>query len=208
MDFKKGSNIISSDGETVGSLKRVVLDPQSKKAGYLVIERGLLFTEDKLVPMDFVEKVTDEGVVLHEPKEALDKLNKFEVTEYIPLDSSGDDVEAYYWYPPLSGMNMGGGYPLFPQPAFIEHTESNIPENYVALKEGARVMSADDKEIGNITRIITDPANRRVTHLVISRGMLQEDKLVPAQWITDVSEDEVRLSIEARVAERLARFEA
>lgn len=207
MEFKKGSNILTSEGETAGTLKRVVLDPRSKKVAFLVIERGLLFTEDKLVPMDFVEKVNEAGVILHESKKAIEKLNKFEETHYVPLGGSGEDPDAYYWYPPLSGVTMGA-YPLFPQPVYIEKTESNIPENYIALKEGARIITADGKHIGNIERIITDMKSDRVTHLVISSGLLlKEEKVVPAHWIRDVSEDEVHLSIDAAFADKLVHFE-
>jgi uncharacterized protein YrrD len=99
-------------------------------------------------------------------------------------------------------MNMGG-YPLFPQPVYIEHTVTNIPENYVALKQGAKIITSDDQHVGNIERIITDMKNDRVTHLVISKGtLLKEEKVVPAHWISDVSEDEVHLSIDSDFVER------
>jgi hypothetical protein len=172
-----------------------------------VIERGLLFTEDKLVPMDFVKSMDDQGVHLSQPKEALDKLNQFEETHYLPLDRTGQDIDAYYWYPPLSGINMGG-YPLFPQPVYIEHKETNVPENYVALRQGARVISSDGEHIGNIERFLLTQKNDQVTHLVISSGiLLKEEKLVPAHWIRDASEEEVHLSVEAAFVDRLAKYQ-
>lgn len=206
MEFKRGAEVVSSEGESVGKLSRVVLDPRTRKVGYLIVERGVLFTEDKVVPMDFVEKVSEDKVHLNTSKEGLDRLDTFDETHYVPLDPAGDTVQAYYWYPPLSGATMGG-YPLFPQPVFIERTERQFPENYVALKEGARVVTEDGEHIGNIERIITDSKTDRATHLVLSGGLLKERRLIPTHWIRDVSEDEVRLSVEPGFLERLPLYE-
>jgi uncharacterized protein YrrD len=207
MEFKQGAEVLSSDGQTVGTLKRVVLDPKTKKVAYLVVEKGFLFTEDKVIPIDFIKKVTEKSIELKADKSKLDKLNKFEETHYVPIDRDTDEPEAFFWYPPLSGMNMGG-YPLFPQPVYIEKTARNIPQNYVPLKEGARVITEDGKHIGNVERVIMDEKSERATHLVISSGvLLKEKKLVPTHWLSDVSEDEVHLSVESGFLERLPEFE-
>lgn len=198
--------MLSSDDETVGKLSRVVLDPRTRKVGYLIVERGTFFTEDKVVPMDIVEGVTEDQVRLKVNKEGLDHLDTFDETHYVPLDPAGEQVEADYWYPPLSGATMGG-YPLFPQPVFIERTERQFPENYVALKEGARVVTEDGEHIGNIERVITDTKTDRATHLVLSGGLLKDKRLVPTHWIKDVSEEEVRLSVEPGFLERLPRYD-
>jgi uncharacterized protein YrrD len=208
MEFKQGAEVVSSEGETIGALRRVMLDPRTKKVAFLVVERGFFFSEDKVVPLDFVEKVTEDRVLLHESKQNLKELNTFEETHFVPLDPEGENVvQAYYWYPPLSGANMGG-YSLFPQPVYIEKTERNIPENYVALREGARVIAVDGDHVGNIERIITDTRTNRATHLVISSGLLsREKKLIPAHWLGDVSDDEVHLSVESTFLDRLPEFQ-
>jgi sporulation protein YlmC with PRC-barrel domain len=157
--------------------------------------------------MDFVEKVSDDQVILHEPKAALDELNEFEETHYLPLDENGEGLNAYYWNPPLAGLNTGP-YPVFPHPVYIVKTTSNIPENYVALKEGARVITEDGEHAGNLERVITDTKTDQATHIVISSGfLLKENKLVPAHWIKDVTEDEVKLSIESGLLDRLVEYE-
>lgn len=208
MEFKQGSEVVSSDGERVGTVKWVVLDPISKKVGYLVVEKGLLFTQDKIIPVDFVESVEENRILLHETRDALGKLNDFEVTHYVPVSDDPDNVEAYYWYPPLSGVNMGG-YPLFPQPLYIEHTERNIPENYVALKEGARVIAEDGQDLGIVERVIADTKTDRATHFVISSGgLLKQRKLIPIHWVKDVSEEEIHLAVDSGFLERLPEFEA
>lgn len=207
MDLKRNSNVVTCDGHKAGTLRRVVLDPATKKVSALVIERGLLFTEDRLVPMDQVERVEDDQVVLKSSREGLDQLKVFEVTRYIPLNEDGEQLNAYYWNPPVQGLT-DSPYPLFPHPVYVESTRSNIPENSVALKEGAHIITGDGKHAGDLERVITDPATDQVTHLVVSGGFLSTArKLVPAYWIKDVMEDEIHLSVESGLFDRTVEFQ-
>ncbi len=206
MELKKNSTVVSSDGEKMGTLRRVVLNPQTKKVAYLVVERGLLFTEDKLVSIDSVGEESDGQVILKVPLDELKDLPNFKEVSYIPLDATRDEVDAYYWYPPISIVNPDA-YPYFPQPIYKKETSLGIPKDYVALKEGAKVVGEDDKEVGKVERIITDPDTERATHLVVSRGLLGTDrKVVPTHWIVDVTEDKVTLSIEGKLFDQLIDF--
>ncbi len=207
MEFKRNSKVVASDGETVGTLRRVVIDPGTKELASLVIERGLLFTEDRLVPMDLVERVEEDRVVLKSSKKALENLNEFEETRYIPLNEDGEQLRAYYWNPPVHGLT-DSPYPVYPHPIYVESTRPNIPENYVALKEGARVVTEDGKHAGNLERVLTDPKTDQVTHLVVSGGFLSgEKKLLPAYWIQSLDEDEIHLSVESRLFDKLVEYE-
>lgn len=77
----------------------------------------------------------------------------------------------------------------------------------VALKEDAKVIASDGEHFGDIERIITDAKNEVATHLVVSSGLLRKEKrLVPTYWITDVSEDEVQLSVDSHDLDRLPDF--
>ena len=206
MEIKRGSDVVSGEGETVGKLRRVVIDPATKEVAFLVIERGLIFTVDKILPLDFVKDVQDGRVVLSSSREGLDKLDTFEEVQYIPRNEEGEQLEAYYWYPPLHGLSMAP-YPVYPHPVYIESSGPNFPENFVALKEGARVMTEDGKHAGNLERIIVDPDTNQATHIVVSSGFLtKESKLLPAYWIKDVSEDEVHLTVESGLFDKLVEY--
>ncbi len=207
MEFKRGSSVVSSDGVKMGKLERVVIDPATKKVASLVIERGLLFPEDKLVPVDLVERGDDRQVILKSDRHALEDLNVFEETHYLPLNEEGEELEAYYWYPPVQGLT-DSPYPVLPYPVYVESRRQNIPENYVALREGAHVMDEDGKHVGNLEQVITDPKTEQATHLVVSSGFLsREKKLLPAYWIKDVSENKIFLTVASRLFDRLVDFE-
>jgi len=69
------------------------------------------------------------------------------------------------------------------------------------------VISSDGQTIGTLDRVITDPKNDCVTHLVISSGLwIKKRKLIPVYWLGDVFEDQIHLSVGARLLCCLIEF--
>lgn len=69
-------------------------------------------------------------------------------------------------------------------------------------------MTADAEHVGNVERLFVDPSSNKVTHFVISQGVLFKDrKLVPAHWVRSVDEDQVRLSVTSGLLEQLPSYE-
>ena len=207
MIFKQGVDVFSSDEEKVGTLDRVVMDPKTKEVTHIIVREGFLFAEDKVVPMDLIGSVTDERITLQGSKEHLDELPDYEETHYVPSDAAvDDDMDTLYWNPPMDEWGGYGRYAFYPQSQYLRRTEKNIPDGMVALAEGAKVLAEDGTQVGNIETLITDP-NERVTHLVISSGLLmKERKIIPSHWLSAVAEDEVHLSVHARLLERLPEY--
>ncbi len=212
MQFKGDSKVYTANGEDVGHISRVVLNPKTKEVTHIVVEKGFLFAEDKVVPLDLIASATDERVTLKVNRDDLDDLPPYEETHYIPLDPLEARAAAYpadmampmYSYVPL-GM---GAVNYMPPPGYREETERHTPDNTVAVREGARVISADDKHVGNVERVFTDESKDRATYFVISQGLLLKTrKAVPTGWIAVVSEDEVTLNVGASVLEGLPEFQ-
>ncbi len=56
-------------------------------------------------------------------------------------------------------------------------------------------------------QVLTDPLTNRVTHLVLSSGLLlKEKKLIPALWIREVGEEEIHLTVGSRFLEKLREY--
>jgi uncharacterized protein YrrD len=217
MRLKKGDEVYSSQGEKLGNIERVVLDPESREVTHLVVGKGFLFKTNKIIAMDMLDPATEDKITLRNSKHGLDDFQDFEETHYVDLDRTEDpasgEAPASYWYPPinLAWWRAGGTdnpitYPAMP--VYVARTEQNIPEGTVALEEGAKVMSSDDKHIGNVEQVIIDPQDKRVTHFVVSEGTLFKDrKLIPVLWISRIGEKEVHLSSTANVLERLPAYQ-
>jgi hypothetical protein len=167
-----------------------------------------------VIPITLVDLEIEDRIVLKKiNQDILEDFPDFETTEYVPLGESDNpyqsEIEASYWYPPAHLGWTAGAYLGYPLPQFVLKTEQEIPEGTVALEEGAKVISRDGEHIGNIEEIITESEDHRVTHVVVSEGfLLKEHKLVPAVWVANVAEDEVHLSVDASLFERLPEFQA
>jgi uncharacterized protein YrrD len=218
MRLTKGADIYSSEGEKLGALDRVILDPETKEVTDIVISKGHLFTTNKVVSIDSIDQEIQDKITLRSPKQDLDDFLDFEETHYVDLDQTenptNDELPASYWYPPTnfawwrmgsSGMAM----PYYPAiPVYVPKTKQNIPEGTVALEEGAKVISRDGKHVGNIEQVIVDSQDNRVTHFVINEGVLfKERKLIPVTWISEIDEHEVHLSSASGVLDRLPGYQ-
>ncbi len=212
MQFKRDAKVYTSTGHEVGRVDRVVLDPKTKEVTHIVVRKGFLFTEDKLVPLNLIASANEDRVTLRPDASDLYALPPYEETHYIPLDEAESSAAAYppdlamplYWYVPY-GIGSPG---YIPPPMYRAETERNTPANTVAVKEGAKVFSADDKEVGSVERVFTDSTTDQATYIVVSQGaILKEKKSVPMSWVRTVTQDEVHLSVGASVLDNLREYQ-
>lgn len=217
IELKEGTSVFTSGGKEVGKINRFVLDPITNEVTHIVVQKGWLFTEDKVVPFDRVRTVTEDNVILNENIGAYNQLPPFEERHYIQVDQDPNaqvpghepayrGAPAYYWYPPYGHLGYpayGLGYPYLP-PTVVQQ---NIPANTVPLHEGVDVISSDDEHVGDVEHLLVDPDSNRATHFVISQGLLFKDrKLIPASWINSVKEDKVHLTMSSKMLERLPSY--
>jgi uncharacterized protein YrrD len=215
MQFKDGATVYTANGQNVGSIDRVVIDPGTDEVTHVVVRQGMLFTEDKVVPTEIIDTATAEEVRLRADVDNLEELPHFEETHYLSLDET--DRTTYpagyarpaYWYPPVGlGLGYYPSYYAYPARPYVVETERNIPEGAVGLKEGAKVVSADGETVGNVARVFTDDEMQQATHLLITEGWIfKEKKVVPIGWVKSMAEDEIRLTVNARRLERVPVYQ-
>jgi uncharacterized protein YrrD len=215
MELKEGTSVVTPNGDEVGRINRFVLDPATNELTHIVVQKGWLLPEDKVVPIAMISTATEDQVVLNQRIEDLDQLPPFEETHYIELNnedltptapSTSRFAPAYYWYPPSGYL----GYPAF-GPGYYGwpvETTRNIPADTVPLKEGANVMTSDGEHVGDVERLFVDSESNKVTHVLISEGLLfKERKLIPAHWLRSVEEDKVFLAVPSTLLERLPAYQ-
>jgi uncharacterized protein YrrD len=213
VQFREGTNVFTSEGQKVGEVDRVVIDPETKEVTHVVVQKGFLLTTDKVVPVSLIGAATEDRVTLREDAGDLEALPEFEVKYYVPIGEAEMHrklepgyVPSFYLYPPagVSWWNTPGGYPI---PPYVVETERHVPEGTVPLREGAEVVSIDGDHVGDVEAVLTDPEEDRATHLLISQGLLlKENKLVPTTWVSTVLEDEVHLMVGSDLLKRLAEY--
>lgn len=220
MQFKENARVYTAGGQDVGKIKRVVVDPKSKELTHLVVQKGFLFTDDKVIALDEIDTATEEKVVLKEGREDPDKFPDFEETHYVraderrkPTNPDAEDLGPLAWYYPMPGgawwSTRMGTQPGYQPPPYVRKTEVNIPEGTVPLEEGSKVFSIEGAHVGKVEKVYADEAEQRVTHLLVSKGLISKSqKLIPSMWVASVSEDAVRLSVDEQLIERLPDYES
>lgn len=216
MRIGQGAGVYTSEGEKIGEVERVVLDPRSNEVTHVVVEKGFLLTTDKVVPVSLIGPIVDDEVTLREDAGDLEQLPDFVEEEYVLLAderarvaAEGSEARPMYWYPPLAASWWSTGwFQGYALPVYVVRTDKHIPEGAVAIKEGTDVVTVDGEHVGDVEAVLTDAQTDRATHFVISQGLLlKERKLVPTPWISRVGPDAVHLAVDSDLVDGLPEYE-
>ena len=212
MRVERGAEVFTATGEKIGTVNRVVIDARTRDITDLVVERGTLFKDEKVIPIGLIDSDNEGHITLRETNQSVDDFLDYETTHYVPVEHAGapyENVEANYWYPPVNFQMQVPRAGLVSEvvPDQVPQTETSIPEGRIAITEGAQVVSADDQHVGNVEQVVTSSEGKTVTHFVIGKGfLLREHKLVPADWVSSMEAQEIRLSVESRLFDRLPDY--
>jgi len=205
--LQKKADVVTINGQPIGFIERVVLNPVTKVITDIVVSSGVLFNkEDKVIPIDLVAETTQDLIVLREEAGELKGFPPFEekrvVAEKINMDQPNIDMPRSVNY----GFPEVGPAPVqAPGDQFVTQLEQNIPQGTVAMKEGAKVITSEGKHVGNVECVYAEPSVGQITHLLVSYGVFnKEAKLVPIKWVMSMGEDEVYLRVPKDSIEELA----
>lgn len=71
---KEGAKVIAAEGEHVGNVERFLADPSAEEVTHLLISKGLLTKEKKLIPMEWVMSWSEDQVHLRVNKDSVEEL--------------------------------------------------------------------------------------------------------------------------------------
>jgi sporulation protein YlmC with PRC-barrel domain len=189
-----GATIRCRDG-AAGRLKYVVLDPEDNQVTHLIVERGRLLHRDIVVPVGWVERTSEDEIVLKATIAELDTLPDYDELDFVEPDVKFKPAGGYrsqdtrFWRHPSAvvGENIWI--------ARIEHL--GLHDGEVFLQHGLPVVTRDERPVGEVDRLDVEPASRRVTHLVVRQGWLwkRQARMVPIERVTQITEAGVRLNM-------------
>jgi uncharacterized protein YrrD len=198
VDFHIGAPIFDRSGQRLGSLKHVIVDPDTKEVAEIVLEQSGIMGRDVVVPLGAVNKAGRESVELALDKEQARALPDFILTKY--ETPPPDLVSAYPWATGAliaQGMAPVGAAAGLESIAFtpIVDTIEQIPPGDVDLSPGTEVWASDGK-IGSIRDVIVDEQTRRIRGFIIESGfLLHKDTEVSLDQVVQISEDRVTLKV-------------
>lgn len=182
-----GMPVEAEDGE-VGTVNKVVVDPEGREPAYLVIKQGTIMTRDVVVPVSLVRSVSQEKVILAMTQEALDDFPEYEVTVRKGRHPTPIPVGRPY---PVGTYTPDSTTP------FTVITQRSVPEDNIAVEKGMDVVDAAGEKVGQIQGLVAKPESRQVTHLVLRQPgpPRSRDRLLPVDLVEDVRSNAVHLRI-------------
>ncbi len=198
--LNEGVDVVSADGNDLGTVDRLVIDPSAREVSHIVVSKGRFFAEERVVPVEWIWRADGNQVRLSEDAD-LESLPAFESEHYLPVDA----VSTNRLYPTASGTPLVWGYPygaLAPgsmhgigrMPRTISRTTRNIPSGNVAVETGAEVRTADGTKVGVVAGVIVDE-DGRLTSFTVDGGWFKQDRVIPAHFVDRFDESEIRLAL-------------
>jgi hypothetical protein len=213
--FTMGNTVKCTDG-ACGRLWRVVVDPIALTLTHLVVEPGHQSQGGRLVPLYLVSS-TGPDIELSCSLAEFTALEDAEETHFLPgaRGTWGYGQEEMLSWPyyglgtgttevgmggvPLGGMSVGLG--LSSEAEMGTTTYDHVPAGEIQVRRGEHVQ-ATDGPIGRVQGLVIDPADHRVTHVLLDEGHLwgQKQVAIPIGSVTgvdsgvrlDLSKDQVR----------------
>jgi sporulation protein YlmC with PRC-barrel domain len=185
-----GEDVMGSDGEKLGTVAYVVVNPNDMHITDIVVSTGAILGRDVVVPTHDVDRVAEGSVYLTLDKEGLRACKDYVDVEYRqpPTD-----------WAPAAGMAYPAGAMLWPTSTYYPQAASvtvNAPKGTVGLSQGMEVVSSDGHKVGSIDALVVDPESGDVTEIVIKEGFIfTHDTGIPATRIATIEPDRVVLNL-------------
>ena len=209
-----GTKVVDTDGKAVGSLRHLVLDPQSREVMGFVVHHGILNRLDVVVPLSKVSAFGEEvRLALH--ADEIDDLQLFHAPHF--------QVMPDHWEMPLgfdqrdfflvaSGLGWAGGeLPLETTsptvsgtPRFTVDPAPAGDQEELDIAAGMHVYDNAGQRVGDVESVEFDQVSRKIIRITIKRGFLfHTEVVIPVSMIGTIS-DRIALNIDAETVKSLA----
>ena len=201
MRLELGTSVHSSEGDDVGALADVVIDPIEKRVTHLVVQPHK-HGDSRLVPIDQADSaVGRDEIVLRCTRDELNALPTVNEFSYLRLGDAAlvDDPD---WDVGVTNVlalpYYDGSYML--ETAIYEQnvgvTFDRIPKGEVEVRRTSSVLSSEGRYIGDVDGFIVDDGEH-ITHFVLEQGHLwgKREVTIPIAAVEKVETDTVTVSL-------------
>ncbi len=160
-----GDKVISSDGQKLGDVEHLVVDPAKRELTAFIVDKGL-FDRGRVCDLGYVDNVDGNQVVLKLDRDRRRTiLPEWVEQEFMQFNQSGgggrtfDNSTGGTWYHmgPAGGGVPSTGASSFFQPAIVGDVStqivSPIDESDIVIGKGTEVYSIDGYKLGQIEEI-------------------------------------------------------
>jgi len=202
MQIALGQTVLSSDGQKIGTIERVLLNPAGNFVEHFVVHRGISLSDDKVVERVAIERVDSTGVHLVIDAEAAKLLPRFEYS-FAPTDTNVNMPEVIpgpfqgmIFFPSLPTTQLDATYgQTFELERSEEQGDLERTPSDVVIGKGADVIAADGQRIGNVHEVAYDEGGM-LESVVVQTGLVRHHRLtIIAAQISEIGDEEIVLNV-------------
>lgn len=219
MRIDLGASVHSSDGENLGTVDRIVIDPETKAVQQFILQHGFLTQTHKIVDIDMVVGQEGDTVRLNQSADQVAKLPDYVQERFVQVPEH--DVDAipfiiptamgagsYLYGAPYMGRGYEGSqdsiFDAAPAVAPVIEEVSNVSEMDVMISEGTDVYSVDGDKVGSVNEVLLSP-DGQIQGFVVSSGLIfKKHYQIPIAWVDTTGDEQIRLNVGTAEAESTA----
>lgn len=199
LDLSIGAQVHCKDGH-FGKLVKIVVDPQTQQVTDLIVEKGLLLKEDRVLPVSTVDRVSEGAVHLNVYCREMP-----DYTAYREMTVKEPAPDAYVPTRTSMGGSEFGAMSEPTIPMIRRRIHQGISAGKTVIGKKTEVANLH-KPIGHIDHVVVDTSTGKIADLVVRRGLLSEYVVIPTARIEEVGEKDVLVSVDAEEVAQLPRY--
>jgi len=185
VNIELGSDIYGNDGEKLGVVDSLVIEPDNGAISSVIVRKGFFFPTDKILPANAVTSVDEQGVHVNVSKDDVEQLTEYMDTEYVWPPAGYYGSYGYMW-PATS---------VYTTDLMVDDEVEERHPGAIILSEGTLVVDNDNEELGRITEMATDDRGR-VVGIRVEQGFFRHhEHYIPAHLVDTADGTVVRLKV-------------
>jgi uncharacterized protein YrrD len=212
LEIREGTHLYTASKEDLGIVRQFVVNPSTKELTHVLVEKGVFFADDRVVPIEAIDHADEDGVVL------ADDIDPAAIPHFVREDYTMVDEETrthinappgFMWRYPTTYAGPFPIYPAHPMPPTgptRRAVRDTRMQKMLAESEliGGRtpVISMNGEKIGTVSEMHTDDEGE-LSHLTVDLGFLSDEKVLPAHWIESIDSIGVHLAVSNTAVESL-----
>jgi sporulation protein YlmC with PRC-barrel domain len=164
------ATVLTRDGEDVGSVRRAVVNPETKRVTDLVIGTGGLLGREVLLPCEEIDRASRDGeaVRLRLTRAEIELLPSYVPDDFV-VPPAGWAYTGAYGFGPYAGYVWPAAYAGYVPPAAWRR---GLPDHTAepSIAKGAAVLDRDRHDVGVVDEVLFERGTGRLQGFVLRVG--------------------------------------
>jgi osmotically-inducible protein OsmY len=204
-NFNIGATVHCKNGKC-GKLQKLVVDPENMEVTNLIVSKGLILREDRVVPVSDVDRATEEYVMLSINDKKLENYPEYRPYNFdvVGMNSKKKTFGFNYISPRVSPYGFGSAGRYLP----VIHRQSvhmNVPSDQEVIERGTSVHN-QRKKIGNVDHVLVDAESGCLTHIVVDLGIFTNSVVFPISITECVDGEGIFINIDEEEIDQFPEY--